>query len=240
MPLPELPEPNSFTLDEISDRWNCDLDKLIRLCESDMLNIGIVLTGSSAKHTGDDFKPHEVSLDGFFNLSKKDAIGSYYSGSSPAYEYAYHVNTVYSPTYSTEEHVDMNFNKYIPIGNSYILHNKHIFSYNDLRISKEERGRFEKKYNIEPQLSIELDSSTTNNQKQIGIQEKRECMLKGWLAGKEYDTEQPLELTQEMLWSELSNVDKNIFPPASPDTIKGFFKVQNICHFKTGRRKGGK
>jgi len=239
MPIPELPEPNSFTLDEISDRWNCDSDKLIRFCESDLLNIGIVLTGSHAKHIGDDFKQHEVILDGFYNLSKKDAIGSYYSGTSPADEFACLVNTVYSPTYSTEEHVDLNFNKYIPFDNSFTLHTKHIFSYDDLRISKEERGRFEQEHNIEPQLSNGLDSSTTNNQESIGVQEKRECMLKGWLAGKGYNTNKPINLTQEQLWSELCKINKSIFKPAAPDTIKGFFKKQSICHFKTGRPKGG-
>jgi hypothetical protein len=70
------------------------------------------------------------------------------------------------------------------------------------------------------------------------IKEKRLLILKGWLGASEIDTSKPLVMTTGELWEILKQIDKEVFPPASKDTIKSFFQFQNVCHFKLGRPAG--
>jgi hypothetical protein len=78
-----------------------------------------------------------------------------------------------------------------------------------------------------------------NYQSELYIREKRLLILKGWLgASEEIDTSKPLVMTTGELWEILKQIDKEVFPPASKDTIKSFFQFQNVCHFKLGRPAG--
>jgi hypothetical protein len=45
-------------------------------------------------------------------------------------------------------------------------------------------------------------------------------------------------MTTGELWEILKQIHKEVFPPASKDTIKSFFQFQNVCHFKKGRPAG--
>ncbi|MBT3204315.1 MAG: hypothetical protein HOM14_19350 [Gammaproteobacteria bacterium] len=97
-------------------------------------------------------------------------------------------------------------------------------------------------YKIPENLSVLLKNEGKKKalvqDKAIFINEKRSLVLLGWLTAKNFDLSKPLEITQSELWGELSKANNKIFPPSSPETIKGFFKEQNLCKFKTGRRKG--
>ena len=48
----------------------------------------------------------------------------------------------------------------------------------------------------------------------------------------------PLEMTRRELWNLLSNIDGVVFSPKSDETINSFFKSQNNCTFKPGRKRG--
>lgn len=83
------------------------------------------------------------------------------------------------------------------------------------------------------ELEDELD-----DQNYLYINDKRVLVLKGWLGANKKDASDELYITRESLWNELSAIDSRIFPPASIDTIKGFFKFQDVCKFKKGKRPG--
>ena len=70
------------------------------------------------------------------------------------------------------------------------------------------------------------------------IYERRVEVLKGWLANNN-PKGAPLDETQQQMWDELSSINSNAFLPKSSHTIADFFKAQNLCAFKRGRRKGG-
>jgi hypothetical protein len=89
------------------------------------------------------------------------------------------------------------------------------------------------------QMSDELGYLEDDSTKSFSIQQKRELVLAGWLVGADLNDSEQLEHTQEDLWKLLNKASSGLFKPASDGTIKDFFKAQNLCRFKIGRRKGG-
>lgn len=236
MSLPNLPEPNYFTLQQICERWDCDEDRLIQYCQSDMLEIGVVLDGSDAYQVGRNSEKIRSRLSGFYGLSCSDVAGTHYWGESPSPcdEFCCHVKKVRMP-----DNLD-SFNEYggddIDIDNEFELERRHVFSSDSLLVTKLERDRFENEHKIN--VSTAGDISNAADKSRMGIQHGRELILKKWLTDNEINSDQPLSNKQEELWGILGKINSEIFRSAAPDTIKQFFKKQNLCSFQTGRRKG--
>lgn len=105
----------------------------------------------------------------------------------------------------------------------------------DIKISPEILKRREEYLaNIKSKKDLVAEVKSTRS-----MQESRELVLRGWLEGREYMVNQPLDLTRKEVWTELSKAVPEIFRPLSDETIKEFFKNQKFCRFKSGRRKGG-
>jgi hypothetical protein len=86
---------------------------------------------------------------------------------------------------------------------------------------------------VPEELDNELDYQSDLNTK-----DKRLLVLKGWLGASMIDVLKPLKMTRQQLWDKLSETDSRIFPPTSESTIKDFFRSQDLCYFKLGRRRG--
>ena len=71
------------------------------------------------------------------------------------------------------------------------------------------------------------------------ITTRRLEVLREWLDSNKISRSAPLEMTREELWDKLSGIDGKAFSIKSPHTINGFFKSQDYCKFKLGRRKEG-
>jgi hypothetical protein len=70
------------------------------------------------------------------------------------------------------------------------------------------------------------------------IGERRVDILKIWLESNNPEGK-PIEKTRLEVWGELFGIDEEAFPARSQHTINDFFKSQNCCEFKPGRRKEG-
>jgi predicted DNA-binding protein (UPF0251 family) len=91
---------------------------------------------------------------------------------------------------------------------------------------------------LQDELAPEELENELDYQSDLYTNEKRLLVLKGWLGANKEEASKDLDITRENLWNELSEIDDKIFPPASNGTIKGFFKFQDLCKFKRGRRPG--
>ena len=70
--LPPLPEPDYFTLSEISSRWGCDDGRLFEYEISNMLEIGVFLcTTVTLKKDPDPFLENTYELDGYYRIPRK-------------------------------------------------------------------------------------------------------------------------------------------------------------------------
>lgn len=67
-------------------------------------------------------------------------------------------------------------------------------------------------------------------------QVQREEVLGSYLKQNNHDSSKPIQISQNELWNELSKQDSTNFPPLSDDSIRTFFKKQNLCSFKKGRK----
>ena len=106
-------------------------------------------------------------------------------------------------------------------------------------IPREEKERFEKENRIAfIPGGTKIIPNRLAGEKRTSKQSKRELVLGGYLTGVGYEENTELEDTQQQLWEKLAKAAPELFPPAAEDTIRQFFKDQNFCKFKTGRRKG--
>lgn len=226
-----LPETSCYSLEQIAQRWGCDTEQLIRYCETSMLNIGVLIHSKEGHDVSKNFKKIELLLNGFFHLSQEDILKIWHT--TP--EDYHYIDFIHLPEealnlYNSQEDSLLN-------GACILLKNKHPYSQKDLRISKEERDRFEKEHGIDTNKTDHKDIPRLSPN--FTTQENREIILREYLVEKRIDTTNQIELTQSKLWDALHQIDNKLFPPASDDTIKQFFKVQDICRFKIGRRKSG-
>jgi len=102
-------------------------------------------------------------------------------------------------------------------------------------VTKEEIDRF-------ININLETQEEIKEVEQFVSVKEKRELILKGWVAGKKFASEDLINMafTHKELWKVLGIIDPKVFPPSSSDTIKDFFAAQTIIKsFKKGRRKGG-
>jgi hypothetical protein len=91
---------------------------------------------------------------------------------------------------------------------------------------------------LQDDLAQEELENEHDDQIDLYTNEKRLLLLKGWLGANKKEASDDLNITRKNLWNELSEIDDKIFPPASIGTIEGFFKFQDLCKFKKGRRPG--
>lgn len=236
MRLPNLPEPNHFTLEQICKRWECDEDRLLQYCKSDMLQIGVIFNNAPARQN-DNLGKSDSVLNGFYALSSGDVIDTMNWGDSPGYDdgFCCSIKYAYMPNGCKESYFNL-CDEEPTVGPEFILKNSHVFCASSLVIEKTERDRFETRHTMYICESIDNEDSTRETLPTLNIQEKRELILKGWLAGKGF--KEPLELTQNKTWEALYSIDSQIFRHSAPDTIKQFFKKQTLCSFKLGKRKG--
>jgi len=138
--LPNLPEPNAFTLPEIAERWECTEEMLISYCESDMLNIQVgfneaVAIRESKDPFTDELYPGEFEeflLSGFYTVPKDVAIGSWRLGEGGWSE-------EYSPSFKLV---------FDDEGETQKLKQRHTIDSSNLRITKFERNRFEVEHDV--------------------------------------------------------------------------------------------
>ena len=238
MTLPDLPKPDHFTLEQICQRWCCDEERLIQYCRSNMLEIGVILNDAHAyRYESVLGKEHDI-LNGFFALSIRDVEGAFAWGESPGDEFSHTVRRVYLPKNADTEVPSERADK-IRENSEYQLESGHVFSSTQLAISKYERDRFETEHNMHISDLIDNEDSTIEPLPTLNIQEKRELILKSWLAGKKINTSEPLTIRRKELWTQLSEIDETIFPIRSKHAIKDFFDEQTLCKFKPGRGTGG-
>lgn len=238
MPLPDLPEPNYFKLEQICIRWGCDEDRLVQYCESGMLEIGVILENSAAHQIKESGKESSV-LNGFHVLNVSDVRGTLHWGDNPGDEYSCQIKEVYVPLDNDLSPQYDYYDREITFDSTFILDQRHIFSASSLVIEKSERNRFEIKHNMDIIDSNNNENSTLTETQSVNLQEKRELILKGWLAGKNIlNTKEQLEYTREKVWSEMNKIDDLVFRPSGEDTINAFFTKAKLCSFKLGKRKG--
>jgi hypothetical protein len=113
-------------------------------------------------------------------------------------------------------------------------------------ITKEERDRFEDKYDIRNEAeSVRKKIGQSEINKHLpniangSIQASRELVLKGWLVGRGIDFGTEANLTRPQLWNELSKASPELFRSLGKDAIDDFFGLQKLCAFRRGRPKGG-
>lgn len=164
MPLPD--PSNHLTLKQISQRWECDEDRLIQYCMSGQLDLSILLTGEhSLQHYVDEEGKAQCNgayiLRGIYklpNLFVKNISG----GASEV------LHEIYSSGFKPFD--DYDHDDYgASLSTTYELLGTHPFTLEDLVISKSERDRFEKEHDIKPAKST---GETTSADKPLDPREK--------------------------------------------------------------------
>ncbi|HHZ88380.1 MAG TPA: hypothetical protein EYN61_05110, partial [Chromatiaceae bacterium] len=192
MSLPNLPDPNHFFLKDICKRWKCDTGKLLQYCDSNMLEIGVILNDSLGNQTDQFGCPQQIALNGYYALSNNDVSGTLFWGDYPTDDYQCVVTTISVgsdvPDFILEGKEGQTSRKIS-------LERKHVFTASFLVISKYERDRFEDEHDMQQPENTESfqENSTGNN---ITTQTQRELILKGWLGKHSLNESQPLEITQ--------------------------------------------
>jgi hypothetical protein len=151
--LPDLPEPDSFSLKEIAKRWNCDLQKIVDYCTHHMLNIGQwmyvslevrerIMDSSESFESYAGFTTRYETLNGFYYLPP-EIVRQLVQGSTLG-------DGLVAPTIWLYPESGMP---------GIELHENIEFERDELRISKFERDRFEHNHGIE----IDAQDSSEKN-----------------------------------------------------------------------------
>lgn len=216
MPLPE--PTNYFTLKEICNRWDCDIEYLLTTNFNELL--AIVVYVKKALYSDIDFRSYSDNPHMIYHGTKYLAKGYYFINEDIR-------NLSKKPVLicelcSSYKSKDIH---YLKIAYSIKL--------SSLRISRGERDRFEKEFNIEIKDSTHSSDSSDTTVSQ-SRQKNRESVLKEYLEKNNLYDE--ITTTQEDIWSKLGEDNKKLFGPASKPTIKKFFNDQKLCSFKLGRK----
>lgn len=158
MTLPQLPEQSTYTLEEITARWACDIATLLRYYENNMLDIKVMLSGSVASRLNKETGMNEkIKLEGLYSLYKSAVKGIAYT----------EIPDLDSETVTTFTEVfDDN-------GNEIKLKLGHIYGKSTLRITREERDRFEIKHGLDctSTVSQSIDIQTSESHPKLGASE---------------------------------------------------------------------
>lgn len=223
----KLPDPISYyKLNQVCERWGCEISLLIDYWACGMLNIGTTLTEEltytdhSDNHSTSNISPKPTS--GFFLVNSEDAQNIL--SSPPALIHEVYINLYENGIYKKRI--------------TYHLLGGHPLTTNDLFITRNELDDFQLRHKIDISDTPALPKHVFTNQTQLPIQAKRELVLTGWLAGRNIDTNIKIDLKQKDVWVELTKAAPELFAYKSNESIKEFFKKQKICSFRPGRKKG--
>lgn len=216
MPLPE--PTNYFTIKEICNRWGCGIEYLLTSNFNELLAIVVYI--KSALYSDIDFRNFPYNIRNIYHDTKHLVKGYYFINEDIN-------NLSRGPLFihelcSSYKSKDIHYLK-IPLS----------IKLSNLRISRSERDRFEKEFNIEIKSPPHY-SDSSNTTVSHSRQKNRENALKEYLEKNNLYDE--ITTTHEDLWSKLSEDNKKLFGPTSKATIKKFFNKQKLCSFKLGRK----